>query len=123
MTIRIRLVGCSRYSYGPKGEVFEKGYEYDLDDEKAGTLLRSNDDRGMPFFARVERPAAAMQDTVIEETTGEGVGGVRIVRKRAQPVRNPKVRTAGDTTSLEAEDRREPASAGDEGLDDEGVPI
>ena len=121
MTIRIKLVACNRYSYGMKGEIFEKGYEYDLEDDKAQTLLRSNNEKGLPFFARVERPAPAMEETVVEETTGEGVGGVRIIRRKGPLKANPKVKTSGDTASLEAEAKAQPLS--DDVDDEEGVSV
>lgn len=119
MSIRIKLIGCTRYTYGPKGETFEKGYEYELDDEKARTLLASNNDKGLPFFTRVERPAPAMEETVIEETTGGEVGGVRIIRKKAAPRPNPKVKTSGDLSPLRNDGKDE--AAGEDADADEGA--
>ena len=119
MSIRIKLIGCNTYTYGPKGEKFEKGYEYELDEAKARTLLASNNDKGMPYFARVEKPAPAMEETVIEETTGEG-GSVRIIRKKGPKVANPRVRTSGDTAPLRDDGKAEQAEGEDE---EEGVEI
>lgn len=122
MTIRIKLVGCNSYTYGPKGEKFEAGYEYELDDDKALTLLESTDDKGKHYFRRVEKPAPATEETVIEETTGESVGGVRILRKKGPKVANPKVKTSGDTSPLR-DDGRDGVKAADEEEDEEGVEI
>lgn len=60
MTMRIRLIGCNRYTYGNKGEVFEKKdphgnpLEYDVDDAKGSALLASYNDKGMPYFVVVD---------------------------------------------------------------------
>lgn len=121
MSIRIKLVGCNTYTYGPQGEKFEAGYEYELEDDKALRLLESTDDKGRHYFRRVEKPAPAMEDTVVEETTGEGTGGVRIIRKKGPKVANPKVKTSGDTSPLR-DDGPDRAQAQDE-EDEEGVEI
>ena len=113
MTIRIRLAGCSRYSYGPKGELFEKGFFYDLDDEKARTLLTKQDDYGRPYFVRVETPVED-EEVVIESTQVEELEGVKIKRSRGRPRKSPQVLTGGDTSALEDEARpsRTPDDAG-----------
>lgn len=113
MSIRIKLVGCNRYSY--KGELFEKGFEYDLDDNKARTLLLSNDDYGRPFFARVEVPAELDQEVIIEREEGEEIPGARITRKVGRPRKNPIVKTSGDSSPLrdDGEDTKLPLVQGE----------
>lgn len=106
MTIRIKVVGCQRYSF--KGELFEKGFFYDLEDEKARTLLNKQDDYGRPYFLRVETPIEDEEMTV-EETTSEELDGVKITRKRGRPRKNPQVRTGGDTAPLPDTDAEIPA--------------
>jgi hypothetical protein len=113
MAIRIKLVGCNRYSY--KGELFEKGFEYDLDDAKARALLVSNDDYGRPFFVRVEVPAELDQEVIIEREESEEIAGAKITRKVGRPRKNPIVKTSGDTAPLrdDGEDRKIPVVQGE----------
>jgi hypothetical protein len=119
MTIRIKVVGCQRYSF--KGELFDKGFVYDLEDGKARELLNKQDDYGRAYFARVEKPVAEPDDVIIEETTSEEVDGVRIKRSRGRPRKNPVIKTGGDTTPLEAEDV--PAGAADDEDGGEEIPV
>ncbi len=121
MSIRIKLIGAKRYAYGPKGEIFEKGFEYDLDDEKARTMLKCATDDGVPYFARVEAPAPETVETEVEEVTSPEVGGVRIKRGRGRPKRNPKVKAAGDTSELK--DNVAPPPADEDEDEDEGVEV
>lgn len=117
MTIRIKVVGCQRFSL--MGEIFEKGFVYDLDDAKARLLLGKVDDYGRLYFARVEEPIAEPDDVIIEETSSEELAGVKIRRSRGRPRKNPVVKTSGDTSPLEADDAPE-AEADDQ---DEGVAV
>jgi hypothetical protein len=111
MSIRIKLVSAQRYSF--VGELFEKGFEYDLSEEKAKTLLAKQTDTGLPFFVRVEGPPPVTEEIEVEETTESVIGSTKIVRKRGKPKVNPVVKTSGDTKPLDAEDE----------LPDEGVSV
>jgi hypothetical protein len=97
------LAGCNRYSLGPKGELFEKGFFYDLTEDKARLLLNKADDYGNPYFVRVEAPVED-DEMVVEETISEEMEGVKIKRSRGRPRKNPLIKTSGDTTALEMED-------------------
>ena len=107
MAIRIKLIGCQRFSL--MGELFEKGFFYDLPDEKARLMLQKVDDGDRPYFARVEAPVESEEIDITEETSEE-IGGVKITRKRGRPRKNPIIKESGDTGSLDAEDRREGAT-------------
>jgi len=108
MSIRIKLVGCERFSL--MGELFEKGFFYDLSEDKARTLLKKTEERGRPYFVRVETPVENEEVEITEEESEE-IGGVKITRKRGRPRKNPIIKERGDTSSLDDEDRTRDQSA------------
>mgnify|MGYP003416992306 CR=1 FL=1 len=118
MTIRVQLIGCLRYSY--KGELFEKAYQYDLDDAKARALLQSKDDRGRPYFSRVEEAAEDDEEVVVTKEEVEEIGGVRISRTRGRPRKASIVRASGDSAPLR-DDAREDAHG--RAAEDAGVEV
>ncbi len=99
MSTTIKLVGCNRYSL--RGELFERGFVYDVDDKKAAELLGKRDDYGRAYFAK----AAPVTDTVVEEEeVAETSGSVRIKRTQRRGQREAAVKSGGDTSPLEDSD-------------------
>jgi hypothetical protein len=91
----IRLSGCQRYSY--KGELFQKGFEYDIaDSEKAALLLSKVDMYGRQYFEKTV-PSPALE--VISESTITA-SGEKIKRTRSKPVVNPDIKKGGEQLSL-----------------------
>lgn len=126
MTIRIKLVGCLRYSY--KGEIFEKldakgaPVEYELDDAKAKALLASRNDMAndLPFFVRVTKSVVDDEDEiVIEREESADVGGVKITRRTGKAKTKARVKKGGDTSTLTDEDTRKASrdAEAEEGLE------
>jgi len=97
----LKLVRGERYNRD--GELFQRGFIYKISDPaKAKKLLRAKDDVGISFFATTRAPVE-VEDEIEEETDTE-TQTVAIKRKRGRPRKSTKVRTAGDTGSLDVED-------------------
>lgn len=117
----IRLVGCKRYSY--KGELFEQGFDYDLDEVKSSYLLRQKDELGRNYFVGIDKPRRANEELIIEEETDPQTQTVKIKRKRGRPRKNPAVRTAGDTSPLDDSGKAPPKVAGEDDFDGDEVTV
>jgi protease II len=116
MAKTIKLIGCHRYTYGPKGEVFQRvdsrgaQLEYTVDDAKADLLLQSTNDKGMPYFSLVDpnAPKPRTRAAVIAEKKARVIHRRSMIGTKGKSERGtPAVVTDDEDTGSEPDTREE----------------
>ena len=84
MSIKLRLVGCDRYNV--KGELYEKGKVYMVNDTKAKILLNKEDTFGRPYFAQYFPEAGKSKNQRIAEAAAKAATKAAAIAAKEEEV-------------------------------------